>query len=38
MKKIKNDHGFIFKFLMKIIKLFKKQPKIYNMNDEKVSV
>lgn len=36
MKKIKNDHGFIFKFLMKIIKLFKKQPKIYNMNDEKL--
>lgn len=35
-KKIKNKHGIIFRSLMKALKLFKRKPKIYNLNDEKL--
>lgn len=34
MKKVKTKHGFIFKPLMKVLKAFKKKPKIYNLNKE----
>ncbi|MFA5693029.1 MAG: hypothetical protein WC907_05370 [Acholeplasmataceae bacterium] len=34
MKKIKTKHGIIFNPLTKIFKLFKKKPKIYNLNEE----
>lgn len=32
--KVKNKHGFIFGNLMKLIKVFKKAPTIYNLNEE----
>ena len=36
MKKLKTKHGFIFSPATKIAKLFKKKPKIYNLNDEEL--
>lgn len=34
MYKTKNKHGFFFSIVKKIAMIFKKKPKIYNLNDE----
>lgn len=34
MKKIRTEYGWFFKFVMRIVKIFKKKLTIYNLNDE----
>lgn len=34
MKKIRTQHGFYFKKFMALVALFKKRPKIYNLNKD----
>jgi 1-acyl-sn-glycerol-3-phosphate acyltransferase len=34
MRKIKTKHGFIFSIVKTIVRIFKKKPKIYNLNEE----
>ena len=34
MRKIKTRQGYFFKFVMGIAKIFKRKPRIYNLNDE----